>query len=53
MVRRYVQYKRPRAYYLDFILWSNVCVIWGLWIKWFRDQGAAIPNGWSLQDVRH
>jgi hypothetical protein len=29
MVRQYVRYKWPWAYYVDFILWSNVCVIWG------------------------
>jgi hypothetical protein len=26
-------------------LWSNVCVIRGFWIHWFRDHGATIPNG--------
>jgi hypothetical protein len=26
-------------------LWSNVCVISGLWIHWFRDLDATIPNG--------
>jgi hypothetical protein len=51
MVRRYVQYKRPWAYYINCILWSNVCVIWGLWIHWFRDHGATIPNGPYRMDV--
>jgi hypothetical protein len=45
MVRQYVQYERPWAYYINCILWSNVCVIWGFWIHWFRDLGATIPNG--------
>jgi hypothetical protein len=36
----------------------NVCVCvggggGGLWIQWFRDQDAAIPNGWSLLDECH
>jgi hypothetical protein len=22
-----------------------MCVIWGLWIHWFHDPGATIPNG--------
>jgi hypothetical protein len=30
----------------------NVCVCVGgggeLWIQWFRDQDAVIPNGWLL-----
>jgi hypothetical protein len=29
MVRQYVRYKRPWAYYIDFILWSNMCVLNG------------------------
>jgi hypothetical protein len=29
MVRQYVRYKWPLAYYIDFILWSNVCVLYG------------------------
>jgi hypothetical protein len=44
MVCRYVWYERPWAYYIDYILWSNVCYT-GLWIHWFRDHGATIPNG--------
>jgi hypothetical protein len=27
MVHRYVRYKWPWDYYIDFILWLNVCVI--------------------------
>jgi hypothetical protein len=45
MVCRYVRYKRPWAYYIDYVLWSNVCVMWGLWIHWFHDLDATIPNG--------
>jgi hypothetical protein len=30
----------------ELTLWSNVCE--GPWIQWFRDQDAAIPNGWLL-----
>jgi hypothetical protein len=45
MVRQYVRYEWPWAYYINCILWSNVCVIWGLWIHWFRDPGVTIPNG--------
>jgi hypothetical protein len=26
-------------------LWSNMCIILGLWIHWFRDHGTTIPNG--------
>jgi hypothetical protein len=26
-------------------LWSNVCIMWGLWIHWFRDLDATIFNG--------
>jgi hypothetical protein len=44
MVRLYVWYEWPRAYYIDCILWSNVCYT-GLWIHWFRDHDATIPNG--------
>jgi hypothetical protein len=29
MVRRYMRYKQPLAYYIDFILWLNVCVLYG------------------------
>jgi hypothetical protein len=25
-------------------LWSNVCIIGGLWIHWFRDHDATIHN---------
>jgi hypothetical protein len=28
MVRRYVQYKWPWAYYIDFIRWLKVCVLY-------------------------
>ena len=28
MVRWYIRYKRSWAYYIDFILWSNVCVLY-------------------------
>jgi hypothetical protein len=45
MVRRYVRYKQSWAYYIDCILWSNVCVIRGFGLIWFRDLGATIPNG--------
>jgi hypothetical protein len=41
----YVRYEWPWAYYIDYALWSNVCVMWGLWIHWFRDLDATIPNG--------
>jgi hypothetical protein len=40
MICRYVQYEQPWAYYINCILWSNVYVIWGLWIHWFCDLGA-------------
>jgi hypothetical protein len=43
MVRRYVRYERPWAYYINCVLWSNVCYT-GLWIHWFRDLDATIPN---------
>jgi hypothetical protein len=29
MVRWYVHYKQLWAYYIDFILWSNVCLLYG------------------------
>jgi hypothetical protein len=45
MICRYVQYEWPWAYYINCVLWSNVYVIWGLWIHWFRDYGVTIPNG--------
>jgi hypothetical protein len=45
MVCRYVRYERPWAYYINYVLWSNVCVMWGLWIHWFRDLDATIPYG--------
>jgi hypothetical protein len=45
MVRWYVRYERPWAYYINCVLWSNVCVIWGLWIYWFHNHGVTIPNG--------
>jgi hypothetical protein len=45
MVRQYVRYEWPWAYYINYVLWSNVYVIWELWIHWFRDLGATIPNG--------
>jgi hypothetical protein len=45
MVRRYVQYEQPWAYYINYVFWLNVYVIWGLWIHWFCDFGATIPNG--------
>jgi hypothetical protein len=44
MVCRYVRYERPCAYYINYVLWSNVCIIRGLWIHWFRDLDATIPN---------
>jgi hypothetical protein len=44
MVRWYVRYKRLWAYYINCVLWSNVCYT-GLWIHWFRDFDATIPNG--------
>jgi hypothetical protein len=44
MVCQYVRYKWPLAYYIDCILWSNVCYT-GLWIHWFRDHSAIISNG--------
>jgi hypothetical protein len=44
MVRKYVWYEQPWAYYIDCILWSNVCYT-GLWIHWFRDHSITIPNG--------
>jgi hypothetical protein len=59
MVRRYVRYELPWTYYISCVLLSNACVIWGLWIHWFRDHGATIPNGsvtigWtSLVSVGH
>jgi hypothetical protein len=33
--------------------YGQMCVIWGLWIHWFRDPGETIPNdsvtiGWTL-----
>jgi hypothetical protein len=45
MVRQYMRYKWSWAYYINSVLWSNVCVIWKLWIHWFRDYDATIPNG--------
>jgi hypothetical protein len=45
MVCLYMRYERPWAYYINCVLWSNVCVIWELWIHWLRDLGATIPNG--------
>jgi hypothetical protein len=45
MVRQYVRYERPWTYYINCVLWSNVYVIWGLWIHWFYDLGATIFNG--------
>jgi hypothetical protein len=45
MVRWYMRYERPWAYYINYALWSNVCVMRGLWIHWFRDLDATIPNG--------
>jgi hypothetical protein len=45
MVHRYVQYEQPWAYYINYVLWSNVCVIWGLWIHWFHDLSLTILNG--------
>ena len=51
MVHRYVRYKRPWAYYIDFILLSNLCVLnegaMDPMVSW---QCAAMLNGWSLQD---
>jgi hypothetical protein len=41
----YVQYKWSWAYYINCVLWLNMCVIWGLWIHWFRNPSATIPNG--------
>jgi hypothetical protein len=35
MVRQYMRYKRPWAYYIDFILWSNVYVL----NRGFRSNG--------------
>jgi hypothetical protein len=32
------------AYYINCVLWSNVCYT-GLWIHWFHDLCATIPNG--------
>jgi hypothetical protein len=58
MVRRYVRYKWPWVYYINYVLWL-MCVLYGLWIHWFRDFGAAIPNGFvtigrtSLIGVNH
>jgi hypothetical protein len=45
MVHWYVQYEQPWAYYINYVLWSNVCVIWRLWIHWFHDLSLTIPNG--------
>jgi hypothetical protein len=45
MVCRYVRYEGPWAYYINCVLWLNVCVIWGLWIYWFHDLSTTIPNG--------
>jgi hypothetical protein len=45
MVRLYVRYELPWAYYISYVLLSNACVIWGLWIHWFLDHGATIRNG--------
>jgi hypothetical protein len=44
MVRRYVQYEWPWAYYINCVLWSCVCYT-GIWIHWFRDLYATILNG--------
>jgi hypothetical protein len=33
----------------ELALWSMcVCGGGGVWIQWFRDQDAAVPNGWLL-----
>jgi hypothetical protein len=45
MVSRYVWDKWPWAYYIDFILWSMCVCYMGLWVHWFCDHGATIPNG--------
>jgi hypothetical protein len=45
MVRWYVRNERLWTYYINCVLLSNVCVIWGLWIHWFRGPGVTIPNG--------
>jgi hypothetical protein len=45
MVSQYVRYERSWAYYINCVLWSNVYVIWGLWINWFCNPGATIPKG--------
>jgi hypothetical protein len=44
MVHWYAQYKWPWAYYINCILWSNVCYT-GLWIHWFHDLSPIISNG--------
>jgi hypothetical protein len=44
MVCQYVRYKRPLAYYIDCILWSNVCYT-RLRSHWFHDHSAIISNG--------
>jgi hypothetical protein len=43
MIHWYVRYGQPWAYYINYILWSNVCYT-GLWIHWFRDHDITIPN---------
>ena len=58
MVFWYVWYGRPWAYYINCVLWSNVCYM-GLSIHWFHDLEATIliglvTTGWmSLVGVGH
>jgi hypothetical protein len=44
MVYQYMWYNGYRlTIWVNFMV--NVCKGEGLWIKWFRNQGVAIPNG--------
>jgi hypothetical protein len=37
-------YKRPWAYYINCVLWSKCVYYTRLWIHWFHDLDATIPN---------
>ena len=51
MVCQYVQYKRPWACYMNLIIWSNVCVLYGPWIQWLFMASAALKGGHYRTDI--
>jgi hypothetical protein len=51
MVRRYVRYKQPWAYYMNLIIWLNVYVLYGPWIQWLFVASIALKGDHYKTDI--